>query len=163
MEEEKQKNMHEVCMEMLNQRGITVEAIADLVFWLQKPYLASLTYDDCLASVARILSKREVQYAAITGLTLDIACEEKRLPFVLQEAIANDAPLYGIDEVFGMAIANMYGTIGVTNYGYLDKIKQGLIGELDRDTAHVHTFADDVVGAVAAASAAQLAHNLFEE
>ncbi len=161
--EENQQKVQAYCMELLDRRGITIEAIAELAYWLQKPYLKSLTPEDCIVSVERILSKCEVQYAVITGLTLDIACEEKRLPEVLQDAIANDAPLYGVDEVFGMAIASIYGTIGVTNYGYLDKIKQGLIGELDCDDIHVHTFADDVVGAVAAASAAQLAHNIIEE
>lgn len=158
-----QEKIQAYCMELLDRRGITIEAIADLVYWLQKPYIKALTLEDCVISVKRILSKREVQYAVITGLTLDIACEERRLPEVLQDAISNDAPLYGVDEVFGLAIANIYGTIGVTNYGYLDKIKKGLIGEMDSDENHVHTFADDLVGAIAAAGAAQLAHNLNEE
>jgi len=56
-------------------------------------------------------------------------------------------------------MANIYGTIGVTNYGYVDKVKEGIIKQLDTDKSGVvNTFIDDVVGAIAAAVAAKIAH-----
>ena len=84
--------------------------------------------------------------------------EKQLLPHPLQQIIADDEPLYGIDEVLGMAITNIYGTIGVTSFGYLDKMKIGLVGELDRDKSKVNTFADDLVAAIASAAAAKIAH-----
>ena len=84
------------------------------------------------------------------------------LPQPLQDIIASDEPLYGIDEVLGMAITNIYGTIGVTSFGYLDKLKIGLVGKLDSDTEAVNTFADDLVAAIAAAAAAKIAHGSHE-
>ena len=86
-----------------------------------------------METLQAILGKREVQYAILTGLTLDKLAEESLLPSVLQEAVANDEPLFGIDEVIGLSIANLYGTIGQTNFGYLDKGKFGLIREVNME------------------------------
>ena len=72
----------------------------------------------------------------------------------------SDAGLFGIDEALAMSIANIYGTIGITNFGYLDKMKPGIIGQLDQHPQAVHTFSDDLVGAIAAAAAARLAHQI---
>lgn len=70
-----------------------------------------------------------------------------------------DEPLYGCDEVLTFSITNLYGSIGFTNFGYLDKIKPGILGILnDRSTGKVNVFLDDLVGAVAAAAASRLAH-----
>ena len=54
----------------------------------------------------------------------------------------------------------MYGTIGLTNFGYLDKKKIGIIKELDekKKVERVTTFADDLVAAIAAAASARIAH-----
>lgn len=154
------ESVSEVCQKLMTERGLTIEAIAELVHWLQKPYQPDLCMETCVSSVVEVLSKREVQFAIITGLTLDQACEKGQLPKVLEEAIASDESLYGIDEVLGISISNIYGTIGMTTFGYVDKMKKGIIGELDRDPNHVNTFADDLAGAVAAAAAARLAHRV---
>ena len=74
--------------------------------------------------------------------------------------MANDESLYGIDEILAFSIVNLYGSIGFTNYGYIDKVKPGILKELNsHDGVHVHTFLDDIVGAIAAAAARKLAHN----
>ena len=76
----------------------------------------------------------------------------------LQHIIEDDEGLYGIDEILALSIVNVYGTIGFTNYGYIDKVKPGILKELNsHDGVHVHTFLDDIVGAIAAA-ASRLAH-----
>lgn len=150
--------MKQEVIDLMQQRGITLEAIGDLVFELQKKYYPDLSMDICLGAVEAVISKREVQHGILTGLALDILAEKKQLPEPLQQIIANDEPLYGIDEVLGMAITNIYGTIGVTSFGYLDKMKIGLVGELDQDKNHCNTFADDLVAAIASAAAAKIAH-----
>ena len=155
--------MKEEVLKLMNERKITVEKIADLVYFLQKSYYENLTMDLCLEAVDTVLGKRDVQHAILTGLALDIAAEEGHLPKVLDDIISRDESLYGIDEVLGMAITNIYGTIGVTGFGYLDKTKIGLVGELDNAEDQVNTFADDLVAAIAAAAAAKLAHSAKRE
>ena len=66
--------------------------------------------------------------------------------------------MYGVDETIGLAIATIYGTIALTNFGYLDKEKPGYISQLNDDKSQVNTFADDIASALVAAGAARLAH-----
>ena len=90
----------------------------------------------------------------------DILAEENKLLAPLQEILTEDEGLYGIDEIMALSIVNVYGSIGFTNYGYIDKVKPGILKELNaHDGEHVHTFLDDIVGAIAAAAASRLAHS----
>ena len=89
--------------------------------------------------------------------------EEKLLPEPLQSIVESDEGLYGIDEIIPLSIVNVYGTIGLTNYGYLDKEKIGIIKELDEEKGEsVNTFLDDLVAAIAAAAASRIAHSIRE-
>src|SRR5699024_6335408 len=86
---------------------------------------------------------------------LDIFAEREKMMEPLQDIVHRDEGLYGIDEVLAFAIVNIYGSIGFTNYGYVDKVKPGILERLnDPSTGEVHTFLDDLVGAIAAAAAA---------
>ncbi|MOA53192.1 Phosphatidylglycerophosphatase A [compost metagenome] len=49
--------------------------------------------------------------------------------------------------------------IGLTSFGYLDKVKPGIIGELNNQENHIHVFLDDLVAGLAAAASARIAHN----
>jgi len=150
--------LQEAVIALLNERGIALDAVAELIYDLQIEYYHGLTMEQCHDALLQVLSKRDVQHAVFTGLALDMLTERGAVADPLRKIIALDAPLYGMDEVLGMAIANIYGTIGVTGFGYLDKTKPGLIGTLDNDAKQVNTFADDLVAALAAAGAAKLAH-----
>ena len=57
-----------------------------------------------------------------------------------------------------LQISNIYGTIGATNYGWLDREKNGVINKIDKDPEHVNTFADDLVAAIIAAACGKIAH-----
>ncbi len=145
--------------EWLEKRGVKVADIAELVYILQKTYHPNLTKKECEENVNRVLKKREVQNAVITGIQLDILGEEKKLLEPLQTLIETDESLYGVDEILSFSIVNLYGSIGYTNYGYIDKIKPGVLGRLnDKSTGECHTFLDDIVGAIAAAASSRLAH-----
>lgn len=73
--------------------------------------------------------------------------------------IETDEGLYGVDEILAFSIVNVYGSIGFTNYGYIDKQKPGILQELnDKSSGKIHTFLDDLVGAIAAAASSRLAH-----
>ena len=45
----------------------------------------------------------------------------------LQDIVKRDEGLYGIDEVIALSIVNVYGSIGFTNFGYIDKLKPGIL------------------------------------
>lgn len=159
--------MSEITMEILEERtnsllmerGVALEDIAMIVLDLQKPYQSDLTLEICLENVKAVLKKREVAHAIMTGIALDKLAEEKRLPEPLQSIVESDEPLYGIDEIIPLSIVNLYGSIGFTNYGYLDKTKPGILKKLDTKGNNIHTFLDDLVAGIAAAAASRLAHN----
>jgi len=150
----------EKAMELLKLRGVTVEDIAELVYFLQKGYHPNLSMEECIANVKGVLSKREVQNAVITGIQLDMLAERGLLDEPLLSIIRTDEGLYGVDEILAFSIVNVYGSIGFTNYGYVDKMKPGILKKLnDKTDGEVHTFLDDIVGAIAAAASSRLAHN----
>ncbi|MDQ0219657.1 phosphatidylglycerophosphatase A [Peribacillus cavernae] len=143
----------------LAERGVTIQDIADLVMYLQKSYHKNLQMEACIENVEKVLSKREVQNAILTGIQLDMLTEKKMLEQPLQSIIEVDEGLYGVDEILAFSIVNVYGSIGFTNYGYIDKLKPGILKYLnDKSTGMVHTFLDDIVGAIAAAASSRLAH-----
>lgn len=145
--------------EILLSRGVSLLDIAAIVYQLQYPYDPSITEDKCLESVEMVMKKREVLYALLTGITLDLLAENGELKEPLNSIIREDEPLYGVDETLAMGIASIYGTIGFTSFGYLDKKKEGIIKVLnDKSNGMVHTFLDDLVAGVASAAAARLAH-----
>jgi len=152
--------MKNVVIEQMEQRGITLEEIAAIVFDLQKTYHPNLERSACMEAIDAVLEKREVQHAILTGLALDVLAEQDLLPEPISKIIKEDESLYGIDEILALAITNIYGTIGITSFGYLDKMKVGLIGRLDSRPGYVNTFADDIVAAIASAAAAKIAHNV---
>lgn len=136
-----------------------MDEIAEIVHRLQSEYIPGLTLDQCRESVLAVLDKREAQHALLTGIALDVLAEKDLLPDPLAAIVKSDAPLYGVDEILALAITNVYGSVGLTSFGYLDKCKCGVIGKLnDHSTGRVNTFLDDLVAGVAAAAAARLAH-----
>ncbi len=145
--------------EWLTKRGVSKEQIGQLVMLLQKDYFPELTLEECVANVEAVLSKREVQNAVLTGIQLDMLAEEGKLLPPLQDMIKYDEGLYGCDEVLALSIVNVYGSIGFTNFGYIDKFKPGVLKKLnDKHDGEIHTFLDDIVGAIAAAASSRIAH-----
>lgn len=142
----------------LEQRGVRIEQIAEIVYKLQIPYRPDLTLDECADSVREVLKKREVQYTLYTGIALDELAERKLLPLPLQSILESDEPLYGVDETLALGIIHVYGMIGLTSFGYLDKEKMGIIRTLNDKKDGIHVFLDDLVAGLAAAASARIAH-----
>lgn len=152
--------LKETAYHLLEERGVTIEAIAELVLYLQNRYIPDLTMDEAIENIHSVMNKREVQNTIITGIELDILAEKGQLSQPLSDILMNDEGLYGIDKVLGLSIVNLYGSIGFTNYGYLDKVKPGIIDRLNsKIDGQCHTFLDDIVCALAAAAASRIAHN----
>ncbi len=151
--------MYKSVVKMLEDRGVTLREIAEVVHEIQKGYYDSLPLEECLESVEAVVKKREVQNAILTGLALDMLAEQEKLPEPLQSIVAGDDFLFGVDEIVALSITNIYGSIGLTNFGYLDKTKPLVIGRLNSSkNGQCHTFLDDLVAAIAAAAASRIAH-----
>lgn len=153
------KAVSQATRDWLHTRGVKIEEIAELVMLLQQKYYPSLTMEECIHNIEMVLTKREVQNAVLTGIQMDLLAEEGKLLPPLQDMIEHDESLYGVDEILAFSIVNVYGSIGFTNYGYIDKLKPGVLERLnDKGTGKVHTFLDDIVGAIAAAASSRIAH-----
>lgn len=151
--------LYQKALDLIKERQVELTDIAELVMFLQQSYVQDLTIEICLEHVNAVLKKREVQNAIITGIQLDILAEQNLLMQPLQDIIAEDEGLYGIDEIMALSIVNVYGSIGFTNFGYIDKVKPGILKKLnDHNSEEIHTFLDDIIGAIAASAASRLAH-----
>jgi phosphatidylglycerophosphatase A len=147
--------------EALTNRGVVIEAIAEIVYEMQHPYNEKLKMEECIESVDRVLEKREIQHAILVGIELDVLAEKKLLSEPLQSIVETDEGLFGVDETIALGAALGYGSIAVTTYGHLDKHKIGIIKQLDtKRSNHVHTFLDDIVASIAATASSRLAHRL---
>jgi phosphatidylglycerophosphatase A len=146
-------------LKVLKKRGVTVPQIAKIVYKLQKPYNPHLTIQLCEESVYAVLAKREVQFTLYTGIALDELAEQKLLPEPLQTIMEADEGLYGVDETLALGIVHVYGMIGLTSFGYLDKQKIGVIRKLNDNQHAIHVFLDDLVAGLAAAASARIAHH----
>ena len=161
MYEYDQKKLYEQAIQALKDLEVELDDLAEIVYKLQIDYNPDVTLEECLDNVKKVLMKREVLHIVLTGLAIDKLVEENKFPEPINSIIAKDEGLYGVDEILPIGIASLYGTIGLTNFGYLDKEKIGIIKEIDerkRDLMHVNTFADDILAAIAAAAAARIAH-----
>ena len=157
------EELNKEAIETMRRRGVELEDIAELVMILQAKYYEGLTKEICLENIEAVLKKREIIHAILTGIALDEIAEKKGLPKPLQTIVEEDEGLYGIDEIIPLSIVNVYGSIGFTNYGYLDKEKVGILKELDKaKDGSVNTFLDDLVAAIAAAAASRIAHSIEE-
>lgn len=145
-------------IDSLNKRNISIEDIAKITYELQKDHSPNVSVKTYAKNIDEILHRHEVLNNALTAFALDDLAEAHELPEPLQTIVARDFSLFGVDESLAISITNLYGTIGITNFGYVDKVKKGIIRRLDEDKNHVNTFADDIIGAVAVAAGAKVAH-----
>lgn len=147
-------------MQYLEQKQIHIADIASITYNIQKQYLPQLTEEEAVSAVVDVLHKREVMNNAMVGIALDQAASANQLPEPLQAIVENDAGVFGVDELLAEGgISGIYGKIATTNFGYLDKEKQGILKRLDTVKGKgVNTFLDDIIAAVAAAAGAKIAH-----
>ncbi|GAC91958.1 phosphatidylglycerophosphatase A [Anoxybacillus kestanbolensis] len=158
------KEVYERTLQLLTERGVTIPAIAEIVYEMQSPYNKNLTMAECIESVEKVLQKREVQHAILVGIELDKLAENGMLSEPLQTIVETDEGLFGVDETLALGAVLGYGSIAVTTFGHLDKNKVGIIKQLDTKRGKgVHTFLDDLVASVAASASGRLAHNLRDE
>ncbi|MCM2677782.1 phosphatidylglycerophosphatase A family protein [Alkalicoccobacillus plakortidis] len=154
------KTVEKAARQKLAERGVTIEAIAEIVYDLQKPYAENLDMASCIESTDAVLTKREIQHAILVGVELDELAEKGMLSEPLLSMVKQDEGLFGVDETIALGSVFGFGSIAVTTFGYLDKQKVGIIDELDKRKEQVHTFLDDLVASIAASASARLAHRI---
>lgn len=153
--------MYEKCVNLLIERGVQLDDIAELVEILQGKYHPEVTRPQILEIVRGVIGKREVQHAIITGIAIDKAAEHPETSGMDPELVGllkKDWSLYGIDEVLAYGICNLYGSIASTNFGYIDREKPGILKIINQHGPQCNVFLDDIVGAIAAAAASKIAH-----
>ena len=152
-----EEEMRDINIQVLEERGVTVDDIAQLAYGTQSKYLDHLTIEEMRESVLEILGKRDQFHAIILTANLDVAAEQHLLSEPLNSILTKDLGLFGLDEAIALSIAGNYGTIGQTNFGFLDVSKPGKINILQNNKTRCNCFLDDVVGALAALAAVRVA------
>ncbi len=151
----------------LKERGVAVEEIAEIAYMQQSKWSDEISMRDCVDSVEKILSLRDTFHLLQLGAEIDRLAEENLIREPMREILNSDLGMFGIDELFGLELAGLYGTIGKTNFGDIDVNKPGVVDRLNTDgkseTQKCHTFLDDIVGAIAAAASTRVAQMLNEK
>lgn len=151
----------------LKERGVSIESIAEIAYNQQKKYSPNTRMSDCIKSVKKILSYTDVFHLVQLSIEIDRLTEEKAFRFPIQDILLSDLGMFGVDEIVGLRISSLFGTIGQTNFGDIDVNKPGIVRELN-DLGKInpnvcHTFLDDVVGAIAAAASTRVAQIMSQE
>ena len=159
--------MKRLNIEKLESRGVTVKQIADIAYNQQLRYNKNIDINECILSVEKILSLRDTFHLLQLGAEIDRLAEVGLFEGPIQDIIFNDLGVFGVDEIFGLDIARLYGAIGQTNFGDIDVNKPGIVKQLNEEgkpgKPSCHTFLDDIVGAIAAAAATRVSQIISEE
>lgn len=159
------EEMFEMNRDSLLERGVTIEDIAKIAYRQQGKYNPDISLTTCIESVEKILSYRDIFHIVQLGIEIDRLTEEGIFRSPIQDIMRADLGMFGIDEIFGLNIASMYGVIGQTNFGDIDVNKPGIVKKLNDDGKgkQCHTFLDDIVGALAAAASTRVAQIVSED
>ena len=155
------EEMLEMNIKTLKERTVSVEEIAEIAYRQQKKWTDDISLRDCIDSVEKILSLRDTFHILQLGAEIDRLTDEKAFKGPILDILLQDLGMFGIDELFGLELAGMYGTIGKTNFGDIDVNKPLAVSRLNNDGKEekgmCHTFLDDIVGAIAAAASTRVA------
>lgn len=155
------EEMLQMNIETLKSRTVSVKEIAEVAFRQQSKWSKSISLQQCVDSVEKILSLRDTFHILQLGAEIDRLTDEGAFKGPIQDVLKTDLGMFGIDELFGLELAGMYGTIGKTNFGDIDVNKPLVVNRLNGDGKHegglCHTFLDDIVGAIAAAASTRVA------
>ncbi|MDD3107057.1 MAG: phosphatidylglycerophosphatase A [Bacilli bacterium] len=159
------EEMYKMNRDLLLERGVKIEDIAEIAFRQQGRYNKNISMKTCIESVEKILSYRDIFHIVQLSIEIDRLTEEGLFRSPIQDIMRADLGMFGVDEIFGLNIAAMYGVIGQTNFGDIDVNKPGIVKQLNADGKgeRCHTFLDDVVGALGAAASTRVAQILSEE
>lgn len=161
------EEMLELNIKTLNERTVTVEEIAEVAYRQQSKWTDDISMKVCIDSVEKILSLRDTFHLLQLGAEIDRLTDEGLIREPILSVLKQDLGMFGIDELFGLELAGLYGTIGKTNFGDIDVNKPLVVdrlnGEGKEEGGLCHTFLDDIVGAIAAAASTRVAQMTNEK
>ncbi len=160
------EEMLEMNIKTLKDRTVEVEEIVEVAFRQQARWNPEISRVEVQDSVDKILSLRDVFHLLQLGAEIDRLTDEHLIKGPIYDILKADLGMFGIDELFGLELAGLYGTIGKTNFGDIDVNKPLVVDRLNEDGKHggmCHTFMDDIVGAIAAAASTRVAQVSNEE
>lgn len=165
------KELFNYVLDYFNGLGVDLHEIAKQAVDHQRKYLPELTYQDGYKRIYAILHKREVLNALTVAIQLDKLANKGMLDEPLQTIVKNDCGVFGVDETMAISLAQLFGSISVTNYGKLDVDKSEeakKLDEMQKSGKKITVFTDDMVSALQASVESSLAHKkegstLFDE
>lgn len=159
------KEMLELNIKTLKSRGVEVNDIAMIAYMQQSKYIKNINFQDCIDSVLKVLSLRDVFHHVQLGAEIDRLAEEDKFKGPISDILKSDLGLFGVDELIGLDIAGLYGVTGQTNFGDIDVNKYGIVKALNEDGKEgkvCQTMIDDIVGGIAAAVSTRVAQMINE-
>lgn len=147
------KTLYEHVLDLLNERHVDIYKMAKIVYDSQISYEPDITINKCKQAILHVLKKREVQNVVLTGIVVDKMVDQGLIPDnYLQQILEEDSWQYQCDEVISYGIGDVFGGIANSNRGYLDKVKPGIIGEVDRRKDTCNVFLDDILASIIASA-----------
>lgn len=147
----------------LNTKGVTEKSIGELAMGLQKKFLPEVPLEKYISATLEISRKWDILNCCMVGIALDKSASNKQLDEPLQTIMDEDLGVFAVDEVLAYyGFATLYGGIGITSAGWLDKEKSGIIAKLDQDNTSVNVFLDDLIVGLVACVSAKIAHDYTE-
>lgn len=151
------KEIYEFVQKELRKRGITAYSIGEIAYEMQHEYLPDYEISDFSEQFNEVLKKREVLNLLAFAFELDNLANKGAFSEPIQSIIENDAGFWQIDEILASSLAQLFGMLAITNYGYLDKKKLGIAKQLDEEDS-ITVFSDDIVSALASAVIGRCGH-----
>ena len=151
------KEIYEFVQKELRKRGITAYSIGEIAYEMQHEYLPDYEISDFSEQFNEVLKKREVLNLLAFAFELDNLANKGAFSEPIQSIIENDAGFWQIDEILASSLAQLFGMLAITNYGYLDKKKLGIAKQLDKSDS-ITVFSDDIVSALASAVIGRCGH-----
>lgn len=151
------KEIYEFVQKELRKRGITAYSIGEIAYKMQHEYLPDYEISDFAEQFNEVLKKREVLNLLAFAFELDNLANKGAFSEPIQSIIENDAGFWQIDEILASSLAQLFGMLAITNYGYLDKKKLGIAKQLD-EADSITVFSDDIVSALASAVIGRCGH-----
>ena len=151
------KEIYEFVQKELRKRGITAYSIGEIAYEMQHEYLPDYEISDFAEQFNEVLKKREVLNLLAFAFELDNLANKGAFSEPIQSIIENDAGFWQIDEILASSLAQLFGMLAITNYGYLDKNKVGIARRLDEEDS-ITVFSDDIVSALASAVIGRCGH-----
>lgn len=149
--------LYQFVQEELYKRGITAYSIGEIAYEMQHDYLPDYEISNFAEQFSEVLKKREVLNLLAFAFELDNLANKRMFSEPIQNIIENDAGFWQIDEILASSLAQLFGMLAITNYGYLDKNKVGIARRLDEEDS-ITVFSDDIVSALASAVIGRCGH-----